>query len=327
MTSWPKENRNWIMVVCDLFNQMFGNDFLVYTYTSDHGTQVSDEDLSGLQEYDHDYWEVQYTNLALNNKEESSTKEGEKENFCKPRPPLNSDLPSDLPASLFPANLGNDQQDDVPASAIKNFQSPSSLKPKHLKHEDPDDCRIENVLPHGLAKDAVSNTGTGECPLSQNNVPQNTVLKCQSNQTPEQVTCEDTIDDVTAESLASGYSCLPSVTEGGQIVGSNQSVLCVSMEEATTRAELATLFNLIQPISSKPSSGIRPVYEATYTSSTNSDPLTLNMRPCENIVKEAQKLLDDEKDTGNSPSGINIEGIGQFFKAGLSVLKKVLHYR
>ena len=177
------------------------------------------------------------------------------------------------------------------------ISSPSSLKPKHLKHEDADDCRIENVSPHGLAKDAVSNSGTGVCPLSPN-VSQNTVLKCQSNQTPEQVTCEDTIDDLIAESLASGYSCLPSITEGGQIDGLNQSVLRVSMEEATTRAELAALFNLIPPISNKPSSGIRPVYEATYTSSTNSDPLTLNMRPCENIVKEAQKLLDDKKDKG-----------------------------
>ena len=45
-----------IMVVCDLFNQMFGNDFSVHTYTSDNGTQVSDEDLSRLRaEYDHNY--------------------------------------------------------------------------------------------------------------------------------------------------------------------------------------------------------------------------------------------------------------------------------
>ena len=320
MTSWAEEKRNWIMVVCHLFNQMFGSDFLVYTYTSDHGTQVSDEDLSGLREYDHDYWEVQYTNLALHNEEESSTKDGEKENFCKPRPPLNSNLPSDVPASLFPANLVNDQQDDVPASAIENFQSPSSLKHKHLKHKDSDDCRNENVSPHGLAKDVVSSTGTGVCAPSQNNVPQNTVLKCQSDQTPEQVTCEDTIDDVTTESFASGYSCFPSITEGGQIDESNQSVLRVSMEESTTRAEHAALFNLIPPISSKPSPGICPVYEAT--SSTNSDPFTLNMRPCESIVKEAQKLLDDEKDKGNNPSGINIDGIGQFSEAGLSVLKQ-----
>ena len=309
MTSWAKEKKNWIMVVCDLFNQMFGNDFLVYIYTSDHGTQVSDEDLSGLREYNHDCWEVQYANLCLNNEEESSTK-GEKDNFCKPRPPLYSDLPSDVPASLFPANLVNDQQDDVPASAIENFHSPSSLKPKHIKHEDSDDYRNENVSPHGLAKDAISNTGTGVCAPP----------KCQSNQTPEKVTCEDTIDDVTAESLASRYSCLPSVNEGGQIDGSNHSVLRVSMKEASTRAELAALFNLIPPISSNPSSGIRPVYEDT--SLTNSDPFTLNMRPCENIVKEAQKLFDDEKDKGNKPAGINIEGIGQFSEAGLSVLKQ-----
>ena len=115
---------------------------------------------------------------------------------------------------------------------------------------------------------------------------------------------------------------MPSVT-GGQFDGSNQSVLrnVLSMEEATTRAEQAALFKLIPPTLSKPSSGIRPVYEAT--SSTNSDPLTLNVHPCKNIVKEAQSFLMTKRTRElNNPSGINKEGIGQFSEAGLSVLKQ-----
>lgn len=306
-------------MVCDLFNQMFGNDFLVYIYTADHGTKVSDEDLSRLLEYDYDYWEVQYANHVLNNTEQSSLREGVKENLCKPRPPLNTDLLNYVPANLFPANLGNDQQDDVPASVMQNCQSQSSLKPKQEMHEDSDDCKIESVTssPQGLAKD-VSNIEADLCAPLQNDVPQNTVPEFQSHQTPEQVTCEDTIDDMSAESLVSGCSCFSAITEGGRLDGSNQAALCVSMDEATTRAEVAALFNLIPPTSSKPSSGLHPVYDAT----TNSDPFTLNMRPCENVVKEAEKLLDDETNKGNHPSGINMVGIGQFFEHGLSVLKQ-----
>ena len=326
MKLWTKEKRNWIMMVCDLFNQMFGNDFLVYKYTADHGTQVCDEDLSRLQEYDHDYWEVQYAIHVLNKTKQSSSLEGMKGNLCKPRlpqntdllrnlskssPPGNTDLLNDVPASLFPANLSNDQQEDVPANVIQNCQSQRSLKPKHEMHEDSDDCKIESVTssPQVLAKD-VSNIEVELVSPLQNDVPQNTV--------PVQVTCEDTIGDISAESLVSGYPCLSANTEGGRRNGSNHAALRVSMGKASTRAEVAALFNLIPPISSKPSSGLHPVYDAT----TNSDPFTLNMRPCENVVKEAEKLLDDETNKGNRPSGINIVGIGQFSERGLSVLKQ-----
>ena len=51
MKSWSKEKRQWIMVVCDLSNQTFGNDFVMYTYTKEHGTQVSDDDASRLQDH------------------------------------------------------------------------------------------------------------------------------------------------------------------------------------------------------------------------------------------------------------------------------------
>lgn len=87
---------------------------------------------------------------------------------------------------------------------------------------DSDDCKIESVTssPQGLAKD-VSNIEADLCAPLQNDVPQNTVPEFQSHQTPEQVTCEDTIDDMSAESLASGCSCFSAITEGRRLDGSN----------------------------------------------------------------------------------------------------------
>ena len=38
MKSWSKEKRQWVIVVCELFNQIFGNDFMIYTYTKEHST-------------------------------------------------------------------------------------------------------------------------------------------------------------------------------------------------------------------------------------------------------------------------------------------------
>lgn len=171
--------------------------------------------------------------------------------------------------------------------------------------------------PQGLAKD-VSNIEANLCAPLQNDVPQNTVPEFQSHQTPEQVTCQDTIDDMSAESLVSGCSCFSAITEGGRLDGSNQAALRVSMDEATARVEVAALFNVIPRISSKLSSDLHPVYDDT----TNSDPFTLNMHPCENVVKEAEKLPDDEMNEGNHPSGTDIVGIGQFSEHGLSVLKQ-----
>ena len=45
-------------------------------------------------------------------------------------------------------------------------------------------------------------------------------------------------------------------------------------------------------------------------------------RPCEAVVKAAEKLLTDDSKKGNHPSGITIQGLGQFSERGLAILRK-----
>ena len=84
MRSWTKEKKAWILVVADLFEQMFGGDFLKYYYDNKHGTKVDDSVTSTLLEYSHEYWESQY----------GKGKEGHvaMENFCSPEVSFISDI-------------------------------------------------------------------------------------------------------------------------------------------------------------------------------------------------------------------------------------------
>lgn len=84
MKSWTDEKKTWIIVVCDLFEQMFGTDFLKYDYEKDHGGKVDDGLSSSLLEYCHEYWERHY-----------SLDDGEPHNdtkhHCHPRANLSAD--------------------------------------------------------------------------------------------------------------------------------------------------------------------------------------------------------------------------------------------
>ena len=46
------------------------------------------------------------------------------------------------------------------------------------------------------------------------------------------------------------------------------------------------------------------------------------MRPCQSDIEEAQQLLSDERAAGKNPTGIEIQGHGQFSENALSVLKR-----
>ena len=59
-TSWSEEKKAWIQVITDLFEQMFGGDFLKYKYDKDHGTKVDEELAASILEYSHKHWEDRY---------------------------------------------------------------------------------------------------------------------------------------------------------------------------------------------------------------------------------------------------------------------------
>ena len=57
MRPWTEEKKAWIQVIVDLFEQMFGGDFLSYIYDREHGTKVAEHVTSSLSEYCHEHWE------------------------------------------------------------------------------------------------------------------------------------------------------------------------------------------------------------------------------------------------------------------------------
>lgn len=94
------------------------------------------------------------------------------------------------------------------------------------------------------------------------------------------------------------------------------SALQCAVKKATTRAEVAAFYHILPLVACRPSANISPVYGRLSTS----DPFSLHERPCENDIKKARKLLSYERKAGRTPSGIKIEGKGEFSETSLSVL-------
>lgn len=90
------------------------------------------------------------------------------------------------------------------------------------------------------------------------------------------------------------------------------------MAKATTRAEVAALYSLIPPITSMSPCTLKPVYGKV----AFLDPFSLAERPCESDIKRAQKILNDERREGKNPTGIEIQGNGQFSENALSILQR-----
>lgn len=78
LKSWTEEKKNWVLAVSDLFDQMFGTDFLTYSYDKEHGTVVDEKVISSLLEYCHDFWEKHYS-------QESTDPQDDSKHLCHPR--------------------------------------------------------------------------------------------------------------------------------------------------------------------------------------------------------------------------------------------------
>ncbi|KAK3741668.1 hypothetical protein QZH41_016248 [Actinostola sp. cb2023] len=65
---WSTDDQRWILTMVELFEQIFGNDYLKYCYRKDHGTEVDDEsDPRKKFIYDHTEWESDYGNVKCSN--------------------------------------------------------------------------------------------------------------------------------------------------------------------------------------------------------------------------------------------------------------------
>ena len=59
---WSQEHQDWILIVDNLFTQIFGDDYLSCGYDKDKGTNIDETILSTLVDYNHDQWESGYLN-------------------------------------------------------------------------------------------------------------------------------------------------------------------------------------------------------------------------------------------------------------------------
>ena len=83
--SWSEDTKSWIMMINDLFKQMFGNDFLLYRYCKEHGTSVDEKMASSILEYNHEHWELQYAKVLSNDVDwEGGSPHDESNSFCSP---------------------------------------------------------------------------------------------------------------------------------------------------------------------------------------------------------------------------------------------------
>ena len=131
-----------------LFNQMFGSDFLSYNYNKDHGTQVTNDVISRLREYDHVYWEQEYAKHLLDSeKNELPLPEDTNDNFCIPGAYLNTDFQPDAhtksskkpPAVNLSTCMHNGSSEDIsqPTPMDASFEiEQSGQTPINVKKED-----------------------------------------------------------------------------------------------------------------------------------------------------------------------------------------------
>ena len=105
----------------------------------------------------------------------------------------------------------------------------------------------------------------------------------------------------------------------GNSKASQQTSLQVAIAKATTRAEVAALYTLIPKIASRSlSAQLKPVYG----NPPISDPFSIAERPCESDIQKANKIIHDERKAGRNPSGVEIQGIGQFAENALPILQR-----
>ena len=83
--SWSEDTKSWIMMINDLFKQMFRDDFLLYSYCKEHGTSIDEKVASSILEYSHEHWELHYAKVLSDDVDwEGDSPQDESNSFCSP---------------------------------------------------------------------------------------------------------------------------------------------------------------------------------------------------------------------------------------------------
>lgn len=108
------------------------------------------------------------------------------------------------------------------------------------------------------------------------------------------------------------------IEDEGDFTTSQQTNLQLAMAKAcTTRAKVAALYSLIPPLTTRSPLTLKPVYGKP----SSSDPFSLVEHLCESDIQNAQKIRNEEQKAPKNPTGIEIQGEGQFSENALSILK------
>ena len=310
MKSWTEEKKNWVLAVSDLFDQMFGTDFLTYSYDKAHGTVVDEKVISSLLEYCHDSWEKHYP-------QDSADPQDDSKHLCHPRvnlvsagdprqmllkqqPPPKRKKCCDLTAKLNDqADLVVNAQDDS-GTAAKPMPAPKKSIPQSVSEDNFDFGSINDPFPLQSAviieddqdDSETSQETTLEVAMAKATTRANDPFPLQSA-----IIIEDDQDDSET---------------------SQETTLEVAMAKATTRGEVAALFSLIPPVALRSPCLLQPVYGKL----SISDPYSLDERPCSSDIEKARKILNNERKAGKNPRAIDFQGVGQFSENALSVLTR-----
>ena len=265
MKSWTEEKKTWILVVADLFEQMFGGDFLPYYYDKDHGTKVDDKATSKLLEYCHEYWESQYNG--------SNAKHEGKGHFCSPGGNFSSGIkrsatqqpgaaeqaappkqPVPAPQSV-PVKKSVHMQQPAPALNPVPKQQPAPTQKPMLAKEQPTPTQ-EPAPKHQPAQTQKPLPKQQQAPTQklmpakQQPMPLTQKQPVSAKQEPplKQAKCKDS-DSVSCQSTsASSPKVVVIEDENDCFLGSEQTALQLAITRAKTRGELAALYSQIPPL-------------------------------------------------------------------------------
>lgn len=307
---------------------MFGGDFLPYYYDKVHGTKVDDEATSMLLEYCHEYWESQYNG----SKEEH---EG-KEQFCSPganfisgiiqsatqqpgaaeqTAPVKQPVPA---PQTVPAQKSVHMQQPAPTlNPLPKQQPASTLNPVPKQQPAPTQKPMPAKQQPTLTQKPVPKHQPAQTSPKQQPTPtQKQPVSAKQEPPLKQAKCKDS-DSVSGQSTSSSPKAVVIEDENDYFKGSEQTALQLAITRAKTRGELAALYSQIPPFA-----GFSSSLKAVYDKPSQSDPFSVNERPCESDIQRALKLLSDERKAGKEPTGIEIEGKGQFSERALSILRR-----
>lgn len=338
--SWTKEMKTWILVVADLFEQMFGGDFLPYYYDKEHGTKVHDRVTCNLLEYCHEYWESQY----IGSKEDHVSEE----HFCSPGANFSSDImqsatsqpvpvqptaPAKQPvlipqAALTQTPVPTQQpvptQKPAPMQKLVSKQQPApTQKPVPVQQPAPTKkpVHMQQPAPMKKAVPAQHPPPTKKSVPSQHPAPTQKPVPAQHpapTQQPPLKPAKCWYSELVSNTSGSSPKAVVIEDESDCFLESQQTALPAAMAKAKTRGEIAALYSKIPPLATSSSTTLKPVYGKP----SSSDPFSVAERPCDSDIQRALKLLNKERKAGKEPTGIEIEGNRQFPERALSVLRR-----